>query len=306
MERAREVLQQRIEDHRGELSLVPDEPYPDERGVGALSSSVTYGFETWGNIFTKRQLLALTTLGRLVREVGEQLSEESDRGLAIGVQTCLALAVDRQADYNSTLCTLNTRGEYIGHNFGRQALPMVWDFIELQTFGDGSGNLDGALDWVFRICQDNSILKIGGQVEQSTATQHPLPSEFAQTFFSDPPYYDAIAYADLSDFFYIWLKRNIGKTYSDLFSTQLVAKTDEIVHLSKRFRGVYDHKTEAYFEENMQKAMAEGKRILDPQGIGVIVFAHKSTAGWEAQLQAMVDAGWTDRKSTRLNSSHRT
>ena len=108
-----------------------------------------------------------------------------------------------------------------------------------------------------------------------------LVSDSAKVFVTDPPYYDAIAYGDLSDFFYVWLKRTIGFLYPSYFQTNLVDKTDEAVHLSKRFKGPYSHKTREYFENSMRAAMEEGRRIVDPSGIGVIVFAHKTRQVFE-------------------------
>jgi len=153
-----EELERRKADHTGPLSLVPDEPTPQGGGSGAgrAFSQRNYGMDRFEDLFTPRQALALTTLARLVREAGDRMRTGDDPGLAVAVQTCLAMAIDKQADYNSSLCTWNTRGEYIGHTFGRQALPMIWDFVELQAWGDGSGNLEGAFDWIYRVLSEES------------------------------------------------------------------------------------------------------------------------------------------------------
>jgi DNA protecting protein DprA len=300
VKRAREELERRKAEHRGELSLVPDEPTPQGGGSGAgrAFSQRNYGMNKFEDLFASRQALALSTLARLVNEVGEKLVGGEDEGLAIAVQCCLAFIIDKQTDYNSSLCTWNTRGEYIGHTFGRQALPMVWDFIELQPFGDGSGNIEGAVDWTFRVIEQGSIISDGqsGSVGISSAVKHPLPSGFAQCFFSDPPYYDAVPYADLSDFFYVWLKRTLPPSLGTSFANELAPKDDECI--VDEVKG----KDKTYFETQMAKAMAEGCRILSPNGIGVIVFAHKSTAGWESQLQAMINAGWTITASWAIDT----
>ena len=291
---AAEELKQRKREHMGKLSLVPNEIYPDETGAGALSSSVVYGLRNWGDLFTSRQALSLTTLVRLLSETGKHLKQKHNEGFNRAVQTCLSMAVDRQADYLSSLVVWANTGEFIAHTFGRQALPIVWEWPECNLWSNGSGNWDGAIDWVCRIIASNNFgeKRIIGRVEQASAMEHPLPDDSAQGFITDPPYYDAIAYGDLSDFFFVWLKRTIGDLYPSLLSRELVDKTDEIVHLSQRFRGPYAHKTKEYFEKNMQLAMEEGQRVLSPDGIGIVVFAHKSTGGWEAMLKAMVEAGW--------------
>jgi adenine-specific DNA methylase len=289
---AAEELERRKAEHVGALSLVPDEPYPDETGSGALSSSVSYGLKNWGSLFTPRQALALTTLVWLVREAGEKVAEEQENGFAAAVQTCLALAMNRQADATSSLCRWHITGEKHTGTFGRQALPMVWDFSEVNILSKMTGGFPGALEWVTQVCEANKTQVICGLAELDSAISHPLPDDFAQCFFTDPPYYDAIAYGDLSDFFYIWLRRTLFEIYPTLFSNPLVDKTDEIVQLSKRFRGPYSHKTREYFEEKMKQAMTEGRRVLAPNGISTVVFAHKTTSGWEAMLQALLDAGW--------------
>ena len=135
---------------------------------------------------------------------------------------------------------------------------------------------------------ESSILEeiINSSVEQFSATNHPLPNDSAQCFFTDPPYYDAIPYADLSDFFLVWIKRSVGEKHSELFTLDLAPKDDECI--VDEVKG----KDKTFFETMMRKAMSEGRRIIMPNGICVTVFAHKSTSGWEAQLQAMIDAGW--------------
>ncbi len=184
--------------------------------------------------------------------------------------------------------------ENLVDTFGRQALPMVWDFAEANPFGSASGDISSQLGWHLDGLKGTiaAVKDSSGHVEISSATRHPLPNDLAQGFFTDPPYYDAIAYGDLSDFFYVWLKRTLGDLYPTLLSGELSDKCEEIVYLSKRFKGPYSHKTKDYFEKNMQIALEEGNRIVNPNGLSIVVFAHKSTEGWEAMLKAIIDAGW--------------
>jgi len=146
-----------------------------------------------------------------------------------------------------------------------------------------------------------------GTIETASATNHPIPDDSAKVFFTDPPYYDAVPYADLSDFFYVWLKRTLNDVHPNLFHEIKTKNKEQIIVWHPNSS---EEKKE--FESNMQKAMAEGRRITQPQGIGIVVFAHKSTAGWEAQLQSMLEAGWmftaswpidTERPG-RLNSNN--
>ena len=279
-------LEKRVNEHNGELSLIPNEPVPPQSRSFRLES---YGISQFGELFTHRQNLALTTLVKLVKDVGEKLADSNDKGLADAVQTCLSLAIDRQANTLTSLSRWHTTGEKIEGLFARQAIPMVWDIAEANSFSGATGGLDGALQWVLGVCETNCTTdnEIIGQTQQSSATNHPLPDNFIQALITDPPYYDSIEYSDLSDFFYVWLKRTLPKTIGIPFNDELTPKEEEcIVNPTQG-------KDKAYFERQMGKAMAEGCRILSSEGIGVIVFAHKSTSGWEAQLQAMVDAGWT-------------
>ena len=281
---AREELERRKREEQGELSLVPDEPLPLQ---GALGFQIQlYGMNQWGDLFTPRQALTLTTLVSLVREISHQVAEFDSPGLATAVQSCLALVVDRQANTLTSLSRWNTSGEKIEGVFTRQAIPMIWDYCEANPFSGATGGIEGARNWIEGICQTNHIINNPGQTQQASATANPLPDEFVQAIITDPPYYDAIGYSDLSDFFYVWLKRSLPPSLQSSFQTELTPKTEECIV------SPYRNLDKNYFETTMAKAMAESRRILAPNGIGVIVFAHKSTAGWEAQLQAMIDSGW--------------
>lgn len=244
----------RIKEHVNEISLIPDEPYPDESGAGALSSSVLYGIKKWGDIFTPRQALALSTLVNQLHCINNKIASLYPFGFCEAITICLALAIDRQADYGSSICRWVAPGEFIGNTFGRQAIPMTWDFCEVYPFSNSTGGFAGAVSWISTAIEHeaSSAMSIG-QVEKASATKQPLPDDSVSAIFTDPPYYDAIAYGDLSDFFYTWLKRSLKENKFGLFSEKLVDKTDEAVHLSKRFRGPYAHKTREYFETKMQE-----------------------------------------------------
>lgn len=283
--KASEELVRRKATHIGELSLVPDEPLPPQ---GTLGFRVQlYGMEQWGDLFTFRQALALTTLARLVREAGKCLVEEHDPNFADAVQTCLALAVDRQADYLTSLVVWANTGEFIAHTFGRQALPIVWEWPECNPWAEGSGNWTGAINWISLVIARNSMdsQSIGFASLASVASQ-PIPDDSAQCIFTDPPYYDAVPYADLSDFFYVWLRRTTKSQHEDLFSGELTPKEEECIVDPIKGKDNY------FFEKMMARAMSDCRRVLAPNGLSVVVFAHKSTTGWEAQLQAMIDSGW--------------
>lgn len=281
-----------VADSDSELNrrFIPTEEIPQERVWKNNPIRVhLYGMTRWRDIFSSRQALTLATLSRLVKLLPDnELWGKENPGLSVAVATCLALAVDRQADYCSSLCTWVPSGEFVGHTFGRQAIPMVWDFIEVVPFADSTGGFIGALEWVANVLErEAQDSKPVGHVECVSATKHPLPDDAAAAFITDPPYYDAVPYSTLSNFFYVWLKRAVPASLEHLFAEHLAPNADECV--VDEAKG----KTHGFYESTMQQAMAEGFRVLQPSGIGLVVFAHKSTAGWEALLQAVMDAGWT-------------
>jgi putative DNA methylase len=174
-----------------------------------------------------------------------------------------------------------------------QSLPIKWDFAEVAPFASGSGNWEGAVGWVVRVLEEVSAGNSQpGIAEKASATEQPLPDDSAELVFTDPPYYDAVPYADLSDLFYVWLKRSIGPLHPAFFQERTTQKDGEIVQLAER-NPKYAFKTRAYFEGLMVKALTESRRVEAPSGLAVIVFAHKETAAWETMLQAVISAGWT-------------
>ena len=174
--------------------------------------------------------------------------------------------------------------------FARQAIPMLWDFGEISPFS-GDGYWDGAINWIVQVIEKN-ILSGNGRAEVASAINHPLKTDSVQGFITDPPYYYSVQYADLSDFFYVWLHRSLGKVHPDLFHETLTPKTDEIIVQSPGHEFAAEGKNRQFYESKMQLAMSEGRRILCPDGIGIIVFANTSTAGWETLLQSLVESGW--------------
>jgi putative DNA methylase len=279
-------LERRHRERLNGLPAVPDEPLPPEGTLGFRVQK--YGVTTWGDLFTPRQLLALTTLAKYVREAIARIRQQRGEDFARAVGTCLGLVLDRQSDYSTSLCSWHIPGQKINHTFGRQALSMFWDYSEVNPFSGATGDWDGAVEWVADVCTTNATTATGpGQAVPTSATAVPLPDGLAQALVTDPPYYDAVPYADLSDFFYVWLRRTVGDLHPDLFRTPLVPKDDECVVNPAA------GKDKTYFESTMRKALSEARRVLSDDGIAVVVFAHKSTAGWEAMLQALIEAGWT-------------
>src|SRR2546426_5388229 len=199
---------------------------------------------------------------------------------------------ERLVDKNSNLVVYDSTRENIQHVFGRQAISMVWDYTEINPFTDaGWKNMQ---DWVERVIDHCSqISPVAGKqwsgiVTQSSATSLPHSDNFFDAVFTDPPYYDNVSYALLSDFFYVWLKRTLGNLYPDLFTTVLTPKSNEII--ADKYRWKSQDKAKEYYEEMLRQAFKEIHRVLRPGGIVVVVFAHKSTAGWETLMNSLLDS----------------
>ncbi|MBP8988702.1 MAG: DUF1156 domain-containing protein [Clostridia bacterium] len=267
---------------------IPDEELPYLRSIFNVH---VYGINKWCLLFDPRQKLALATLVRIVSKLPTKM-EANDRNLTEAICVCLALAVDRLADFNSNIARWANHRETSAATFGRQALGMVWDYCETVPISNSTGSLSGSIDWVVRICESLAHAKLSpGYVDQVSAAMHPLPDDSASLLFTDPPYYDAVPYANLADFFYVWLKRSLRCVMPSLLKDRETPKNGEAVQLAER-NPIYAYKTKEYFEHLMLESFIQARRYVQPSGIGVIVFAHKSTSAWETLLSAVVNAGW--------------
>jgi len=287
--KAAEELERKKAEHMGALSLVPDEPTPlgGGSGAGRAFSQRKYGMDRFEDLFTPRQALALTTLARLVGEAGEMLSEEKDNGLAAAVHTCLALLLDRVSVRCTANCIWDSTTISIMQIFNQgQAIPFRSEFAEMVPVIDEGSGWKTSIDYSLKVVESWTSCSGQSTCGEFSATKHTLPDDSSSAFITDPPYYDAVPYSDLSDFFYVWLKRTLPSFARAQFTDLLAPKDEEII--VDEVKG----KDKVYFESTMTQALTDGRRILVPDGIGVVVFANKTTTGWEAMLQAMIEAGW--------------
>jgi adenine-specific DNA methylase len=271
------------------IDPIPDEELPLMSGVFNVP---LYGMNTWGSLFNSRQKLALITFADAVKQAHQLILKEGyDEDYAKAIATYLALIIDRQIDYNSTLCSWHNTGEKINHTFTRQALGMVWDYLELNPLSHSTGDFNSALEWVIRVINSNSISSLSfATTTQSSATNLFYPDNYFDAIITDPPYYNSVTYADLSDFFYVWLSRTIGEYYPELFATPLTPKSEEITEMKGWDSVRYGNKDKQFFEDKIGQAFQEISRTLKPSGIAVIVFAHKSTDAWETIINALSKA----------------
>jgi adenine-specific DNA methylase len=275
------------------LATIPDEQIG--RDFEWVLKPPMFGLTLWRDIFNPRQQVALSTIACLVDEVGGQLNTSGDTEYAAAVQAYLALALDRHADYNSKCQSWDNSTEKVGHTFGRQAIAMSWDYCEVNPFSGKTGDFTGQLEWVEKVIVANTFsgVKRYGLVQRGSATRLPQATSTIAAVITDPPYYDAVPYADLSDFFYVWLKRSMRHAMPELFRTPLTPKADELVQQSEKVTPAEKRKkTKDFFEKGMSQAMSDAVRVLRPDGIASVMFAHKTTAAWEQLISGLVNAGF--------------
>ena len=273
-----------------------------------------YGMTRHADLFTPRQLTALTTFSDLVMEAharvladaiaagqdaGEPLEAGGTHALAYAdaVATYLGLALGRTADYHNALCAWRSdpKNEGVGHLFARQAISMLWDYCEGNPLSESSGNLRDAFGWVSNVVDRLPCVSLGGVTQANAASR--LYSGVLVT--TDPPYYDNVGYADLSDFFYIWLRSSLGSVHQSLLKTMLTPKADELVADPFRRGGTVD--AERYFEGEFARVF-DSIRAGSPVNVPTAVFyAFKqaetegegtASTGWEVLLEGMIRSGW--------------
>lgn len=323
------------EGQRGRIYIAPDEvqiaaadvPMPDDYPQGKLAyypghlNTNVYGLDEFWKLFTSRQLTALTTFSALVGEA--QRKAEADAvaagladdgvGLADGgtgaraygeaVGVYLAFVVDKLTDYHSSICSWHASGEKMRNVFGRQAIPMTWDYAEGNPLCSSSGSFDNMLKWVYE-----DVASLPGTVLDGTVRQFDAQSDNGMRGIlvsTDPPYYDNIGYADLSDFFYVWLRQSLRRTYPKLFSTMLVPKHEELVATPYRENRGKEGARD-FFEEGMFSTFKQVNKYAREDVPVTIYYAFKqsetetkndveSTAstGWETMLSAIIRAGFS-------------
>jgi adenine-specific DNA methylase len=296
-ERCLEQKREELWDRWG-FDPVPDEDLPPKNTLGFRVQR--YGILKWGDLFNPRQKLALITFANKVRQAHElMLAEGYDEEYARAVATYLALGVDRLVNRTSQQNVWNVFAEKAEQVFLRQALPILWDYCEINTIGvQGWGK---QFSYIKIVLDNLSISNImSPSIIQSSATSLPYPDNFFDAVVTDPPYYDNVPYSYLSDFFYVWLKRTVGDLYPDLFATPLTPKSEEIVAYTREQGGFEEGKR--FFEEMITRAFREIARVLNPEGVAIIVFAHKTTDAWETIINALLNSGLYLTASWPLNT----
>jgi adenine-specific DNA methylase len=280
---------------------VPDEPLPKKEALGIRVAR--YGIDRWSKLFLPRQLIALGIFVGHIRSINDPLIECGYPNEWVEcISAFLALALDRVADRSSMQCRPDPTPTQSGviNTFSRFALPITWDSIESVTTSDSSGGFSGALEWVAKVvehCSSISVPEIPS-IEARSALEK--LDRKVDVILTDPPYYDAIPYSDLMDFFYVWLRRTLhglSSAFDDVLATPLGPKWDrnrcdgELIDDSSRFDGNRKQSKEAY-ETGMFRAFEACNAILNPDGRIVVVFANKNPNAWETLVAAMIRAGF--------------
>jgi putative DNA methylase len=269
-----------------------------------------YGLRTWGHLFSARQLTALLAFSDLVAGVRERVLKDmaddcsvTANGSLDGVTyadviaTYSALSVDKAADYWSSLCGWHSSKELIRNTFGRQALPMVWDFAETNPLSKSAGNWSGGIEWVEKVLK-LSFSPTVGKIYAIDAPKNNYPVR-PVVVSTDPPYYDNIGYSELSDFFYVWLRRSLRTVWPELFRRLLTPKEDELV--ATPFRHGSQKAADRFFMDGMSKALSAMHDAAASEIPVTIYYAFKqseaakeglTSAGWATFLQAVVNAGY--------------
>ena len=279
------------------LNGLPSIPHEDAPPDGALGFRIQkYGIRRWRDLYTQRQLVALTTFARII--TSQSLRKEiASNGFAEqeldAILTCLALAVGRVNDLSSTLCRWLPSLEAVAASNGSQnKMPMILDFVEVNPTGGAGGDWSGQIDWIVRVIRNLADSGLQpGNVARSPAQEACLPDDIAAAMVTDPPYYSAFGYCDLSEFFFPWLRRSAPPSVLN-YSEDHVPKAQEAISIGKTLSDGRGEKNDQTYLDSMGAAFQVSRRVVRPDGIGVVVFANKTTAGWEAILEAMIRAGW--------------
>ena len=310
-------------------SYIFDIRYPSDMPDGELAyypghlNTREYGLDHFSELFTPRQITALMTFSKLLPEVEKQILadangkfEADSKSLVDGgcgakayseaISTYLAFVIDKMTDSNSSICGWNANRDGLRGTFSRQAIPMAWDYAEANPFSHSSGCFDNMSEWIEKVVASFPSSAEGNALQRDAATDNGLRNVMIST---DPPYYDNIGYANISDFFYVWMRYSLRHIYPNLFETMATPKTDELIANPYRFmesNGESKKKNQIYAKEFFEGGMAQVCRLLHDytrEDIPVTIYyafkqndttdeQGRSSSGWETMLSAIIQAGF--------------
>ena len=246
--------------------------------------SCTWGFQHFGEMFSDRQIFVLNKLVSNLKNIVKDITDD----YANVISTYLSIIVDKLTDYYNSFCTWHTSGQKIGHLFSKQAIPMVFDYAETNIFSSSSGSMRNMIEWVSRYIESESKVIFFSHISNSSSGDKlQFAKKTITAVITDPPYYDAISYSDLADFFYVWLKRTIGNLYPLTFSTPQTPKTEECTAIKHRYNGV-EKAAKQHFENKLTQILD----VIEEQTADIvcIMFAHQSTEAWTTLCNSILGA----------------
>lgn len=278
---------------------------PEEEIIDVYRQAILvplYGLRRFRDLFTPRQLASLCSLAQGVREAHkEMISDGMEPKRAEAVCLFLGMVVDRLADFDSSLSRWVPQGQFTASTYARQALPMVWDFSETNPFGGATGDLLENIERAALAIEHAAQVPLPCEVRRTSASQLSGADATYDAVITDPPYYDNISYADLSDFFYVWLKRSVGFLFPEHLEGDLTPKHREIASIVHRFESDRSA-ARAFYESEMEEAFKEAHRVLKPGAPLVCVYAHKTTQGWASLVEALRRAGFSITEAWPLDT----
>jgi adenine-specific DNA methylase len=252
-----------------------------------------YGMKTWGSLFNQRQLVAMQTFVELFHDAVAELAKEfSDVEYRKAVELYLGLWVSRNSMRMTSLGRWDIGGEKFQTPFNGARLPMMWDYPEANPFIDVTGGFANQLDWILHFIRRESSVPVPAQVTRGDSAHMNLARGTVDLVVTDPPYFDEAAYADLSDFFYVWLKRLLGDVFPEVLVTPQSPKEDEATALKHRHGGSATD-ADAHFVRKLAEIFTEAKRVAVDDALFVVIFAHQETDAWTALINSLFVAGVT-------------
>lgn len=269
-----------------------------------------YGMTTWGSLYNSRQLLIMQRLTSSLRDAVKESSRmETSAGYQQALGAYLGLWLSRVAQHSNGFCRWNSGAEKIQHIFGRQAIPMIWDYLEVPPFSITAGSPSNLLrvvtDFILHESAASGVSRDSAQVYLGDGARLLMEEASVNAVVTDPPYFDAIAYADLSDFSYVWLKRGLSDVFPEAFATPLTPKGDEATALKHRHAGDTE-KAKTHCSSKLAACFAEARRVCSPDGVLTVMFAHQATEAWTSLIQALFEADLTITASYPIDTEMKT
>jgi len=287
-------------------SIKLEHNYPNEKMQrnSAGGDTFTWGIDSYDNLFNKRQLYILSVISDYINKSYKELKEIHDEEYAKAISVYLTFGLDRLADYYSKFCAWSSSREEIKHVFGRQAIPMIMDYAEVFPFSGKMGSFQNHIEWILRYIESESPNQFSSEcINAASGDIYQFDKNSIDASVTDPPYYDAIAYADISDFFYVWMKRTIYNCYPYNFALPTTPKSEECTALKHHHNNSYEEAKE-HFENKLTNIFSVINLQLKPDSALVIMFAHQSTEAWTTLCKSVLNSNHNIFSSWAFDSEY--